>query len=235
MRHNSPQAGWTRHFVPRLCARRYIHRVEMKNIPLILLLCFAQSAYSTDLKVKHDEIISQIPYKNNANNSDLLSLSNSFYKWNRVVGETVKPAIRKHLGIAEGKLGFTLDKETMRGCSNRPKEWVTSYLLNNDVVYLYQASCLDWCGETCGKQHSVLLRKSGENGFDTLWSHKRVIVDQELIEFPFIGYMSDLDNDGNIEVLLVKAKGVASEGRIYEIDKNGLTDITYYVSNHEGM
>jgi hypothetical protein len=207
----------------------------MKNIPLILLLLFSQSAYSTDLKVKHDEIISQIPYKNNASNSDLLLINDSFYKWNRVVGETVKPAIRKHLGITEGKFGFTLDKETKRACSNRPKEWVTSYLLNNDVVYLYQASCIDWCGETCGKQHSALLRKRDVNGFDILWSHKREIEHQELIEFPFIGYMSDLDHDGNIEVLLVKAEGVASEGRIYEVDQNSLTDITHYVSNHEGM
>ena len=207
----------------------------MKSLYYILLFLISFPSYSTDLKIMHDEVISKIKYKNNIRNSDLILLSDSFYKWDRKTNSTTKPKIRKHLGISPDKYGFSLDKETMRGCSNNPSETVVRYLYNDDVIYFYNASCLDWCGETCGKQHSALLRKNEAGVFYTLWSYKRE-KDQKLIEFnSFNGYMSDFDKDGNIEVLLTTAQGVASEGRVYEITGNSLVDITHYTSNHEGM
>jgi len=124
----------------------------------------------------------------------------------------------------DNKVGFSFDSMTKMACGDRPVTSIEEYKLSKDNIYIYSSSCTLWGGGVPrGKEYVSIFRFNGTNKEVLFHSNTGPSAETGGVGsfFDVNGqgnlYISDLDRDGNIEILLNVSTGYDSEEVLYEI------------------
>lgn len=152
-------------------------------------------------------------------------LNGNFYEAKYIKDENIWHVVNKAvLDEFNQRYGFPLNNTTLSTCNNKPSEVYQVFKKGNDEIYYYSAGCKTWEGTHYrGEDITAIFRKDQKGNFILLWKTLYSDADHWRWEggSPYITYyIGDLDNDGNIEVFLSKARGLSSTTYLVEIQNN---------------
>lgn len=223
-----PQSGFTRFlFSP-------IPSSDARHPLAVIMYVDADWRYDISLEIEHVEPLLQ-KYMQMRSEGDQTQLE-GIYKQEPFRDEMESKMILKFLGLTND-IGFEFDELTQRACLNQPAVSLTRYRYGDDDVYMIHSNCTDWGGDgTFGKNFLALFRLDKND--EPVWLMRS---DRQKEPFGYLipdvgsygggNTITDLDQDGNVELAILQSGGVSSTEDMFELVDGALQSF-YHVNSH---
>ncbi|VAW61854.1 hypothetical protein MNBD_GAMMA11-3158 [hydrothermal vent metagenome] len=138
------------------------------------------------------------------------------------------------LAIIKDKYGELWDGSTTaqneKYCNNKPSTSVKKVTNGSVNVYIVNTSCSNWGGESLDGYYYNAVLKSNNEGIKITWDSRGIGNITVLSD----RYVADLDNDGNIELIMNSSYGIGSVDQLVELSQKGIFLIKSLIEYEEG-
>lgn len=163
------------------------------------------------------------------------------YQKNSSLSKDVSNKLMAMLDLTN-QAGFSFDALTQAACGNEPQISIQSYEHQKDNIYIYSAVCVNSIGgegTLDGKEFLALFRLKGGKPVSLFKVNENGSTLNHLPTFFLIGdlkklLITDLDRNGNVEIVLNPVAGLGSDQFLYEVVDGKLVQLMHENSWNEG-